>query len=289
MNVCKLFTMALLLLLPTSVCAQRTKKGTRPKTSVKSRQKPKATTVKPQLPTVDLAAELARLSESMVKIEGGKFTMGATEEQNGMEERNEQPTHKVKVGTFYLSRYEVTQALWIAVMKTNPSFFKDVNRPVECVSWDDCQKFIQRLNQLTGKQYRFPTEAEWEYAARGGSKGQKTVFAGDDDPMKVAWFDENSEDSTHVVGLKSPNSLGLYDLSGNVWEWCANEYDLYTKNDVNDTPTDAMSGSGLRSARVIRGGGWNRPFDVCRVSKRDNFGPDMSNFSIGLRLAATEP
>lgn len=289
MNFKNFLFMALLMLIPASMNAQSSKRKARPKTTIKKQQRPrKSTTAQPQLPAVDLAAELQKLEQSMVRVEGGKFTMGATEEQDGLSERNELPTHKVKVGTFYMSKYEVTQALWLAVTSKIPSFFKDLNRPVESVSWDDCQKFLMRLNKLSGKHYRLPTEAEWEYAARGGKKGQKMFFAGDDDVMNVAWFDENSADSTHVVGLKAPNGLGIYDLSGNVWEWCANDYDLYTAKDVDDQPKDAMSDSGLRTAKVIRGGSWNRSFDACRVSKRDNFGPEMSNFSIGLRLVATE-
>ncbi len=289
---------ALMILVPLSVSAQKYKRKARAKTTAKARQKSNANGRKSQLPTVDLAAELQKLSQNMVKIEGGKYVMGATQEQEAEADANESPSHRVKLNTFYMCKYEVTQALWIGVMKQQPSYFKGLDLPIESVSWDDCQKFIKRLNQLTGKHYRMPTEAEWEYAARGGKLTKKQVFSGSNDILNVAWFDENSSDSTHAVGGKQPNELGIYDLSGNVWEWCEDDFAPYTDDNIDLTKSknnahplatsDKAKGSEFRSGKVIRGGSWNRDLGACRTTKRDNYGPEFSNFAIGLRLVATD-
>ena len=290
MKLRNIITIAILLLLPTSINAQKYKQTSRSRTSAKAKTTTKSKTTKPKLPTVDLAAELEKLCQNMVKVEGGKFTMGATGGHELEAETNELPAHKVKIGSFYICRYEVTQALWIGVMKQMPFYFKGLDLPAESVSWDDCQTFIKRLNQLTGKHFRLPTEAEWEYAARGGKQGKDGSFADGDDVLAVAWFDENSNDSTHVVGSKQPNELGFYDFSGNVWEWCEDDYKPYTAKEIDETSktTPLSNGGDLRSCKVIRGGSWNRDLTTCRPTKRDNYGPDFSNFAIGLRLAATE-
>ena len=195
---------------------------------------------------------------------------------------NEKPVHRVIVNDFYMGKTEVTQALWKAVMGNDPSHFKGDNLPVESVSWNDVQEFIVELNRLTGKKYRLPTEAEWEYAAGGGSKN-RTKWAGTDVESLVvnyAWYDSNSGDQTHEVATKFPNSLGLYDMSGNVWEWCNDWYGSYSSNDqVN--PTGASSGSG----RVGRGGSWSNGLSICRVAFRYYNEPGIRSLYLGFRLS----
>ncbi len=224
---------------------------------------------------------------SMVYVEGGTFTMGATSEQGGDADGDEKPAHSVTLSSYHIGQTEVTQELWEAVMGSNPSKFKGSNRPVECVSWDDCQEFLSRLNRITGKRFRLPTEAEWEYAARGGSRSRGYKYSGSDYIYDVAWFVKNSCDKgesspdygTHAVGTKLPNELGLYDMSGNVWEWCSDWYGAYSSAQSN--PTGPSSGSG----RVGRGGGWNYDAGSCRVADRRSTSPDYRNYYLGLRLA----
>ncbi len=219
----------------------------------------------------------------MMYVKGGTFTMGATSEQGSDAWDDEKPTHSVTVSSFYICKYEVTQALWKAVMGSNPSFFKGDNLPVEEVSWDDCQTFIRKLNALTGKNFRLPTEAEWEFAARGGNNSRGYKYAGSNNIGDVAWYDDNSGDKTHVVGTKSPNELGLYDMSGNVWEWCQDWKGSYSS--VSQTnPTGASSGSD----RVLRGGSWDINARLCRSSNRTDFTPGDRNFSSGLRLVLSQ-
>ena len=157
----------------------------------------------------------------MVAVEGGTFTMGATPEQGSYYNKSERPTHQVTVSSFWIGKTEVTQELWIALMGSNPSYFHSSNlQPVEHVSWNDCQEFITKLNEATGKTFRLPTEAEWEFAARGGNKSQGYKFSGSDNDDDVAWYDSNSGGKTHPVASKAPNELGIYDMSGNLFEWC---------------------------------------------------------------------
>ena len=152
----------------------------------------------------------------MVKVEAGTFMMGATSEMENSESW-EQPVHKVTLtNDYYMGKYEVTQALWQVVMGSNPSYFKGDNLPVEVVSWDTCQVFINKLNSMTGRKFRLPTEAEWEYAARGGKKSRGYQYSGSNNISDVAWYNENSESKTHPVGMKLANELGLYDMTGNV-------------------------------------------------------------------------
>ena len=216
----------------------------------------------------------------MKGVQGGEFTMGATPEQGDSTLDDEKPVHRVAVSSFRIGQTEVTQALWKAVMGSNPSSFEGDNLPVDNVSWSDCQEFIGKLNSLTGKDFRLPTEAEWEYAARGGNKSQGYKFSGSNDSDKVAWYDGNSDNTTHEVGTKSPNELGLYDMSGNVWEWCNDWYDDYNPDDQTN-PTGPGSGSN----RVYRGGAWNCYAKGCRVSGRCYFTSDYRVLTLGLRLA----
>jgi len=187
----------------------------------------------------------------MVFVKGGCYQMGDT---FGDGYANEKPVHEVCVNDFYIGKYEVTQGQWQRIMGNNPSYYKNCgdNCPVEQVSWNDIQQFIQRLNNQSGKQYRLPTEAEWEYAARSGGKSEK--YAGGNDVDAVAWYDGNSGRETHPVGQKQPNGLGLYDMSGNVWEWCSDWYgEKYYGQSFRDNPDGPSSGS----YRVLRGGSWN--------------------------------
>ena len=196
---------------------------------------------------------------------------------------DEKPAHEVTLSTFCIGETEVTQALWQAVMGSNPSKFKNgLDLPVENVSWDDCKEFLNKLNSLTGKSFRLPTEAEWEYAARGGNKSEKYKYSGGNKIKDVAWYEGNSKNKTHPVKLKFPNELGLYDMSGNVFEWCEDWHDSdYYKSSPKSNPTGPSSGS----LRVYRGGSWFYRSWCCRVSNRSSFTPDRGYYSLGLRLA----
>ena len=219
----------------------------------------------------------------MMYVKGGTFIMGATSEQGSDAHSDEKPTHRVTLSNFYIGKYEVTQALWEAVMGSNPSNWKGDDLPVECVSWDDCQTFIRKLNALTAKNFRLPTEAEREFAARGGNNSRGYKYAGSNNIGDVAWYDDNSGDKTHVVGTKLPNELGLYDMTGNVLEWCQDWYGSYSG--VSQTnPTGASSGSG----RVLRGGSWLCNAWYCRSSNRSYTTPDFRHYDCGLRLVLSQ-
>ncbi|MBR3373549.1 MAG: SUMF1/EgtB/PvdO family nonheme iron enzyme [Bacteroidaceae bacterium] len=253
---------------------------------------------------------------SMVEVEGGTFEMGSNDGDD-----DEKPVHSVTLSSYYIGQTEVTQALWKAVMGSNPSYFKGDNLPVEQVSWDDCQSFITKLNQLTGERFRLPTEAEWEFAARAGTKtslyynGQDIVINGEYnspnlDPL--AWYGGNcgrnfttsegcdvsngydisdwpdkqysdSKGGTHSVGRKQPNAFGLYDMLGNVWEWCQDWYGDYSSSSQTN-PTGPTSGS----YRVLRGGSWRSYVGFCLSADRDFITPGDRCIDIGLRLVLSE-
>ena len=220
------------------------------------------------------------VSFAMVPVAGGTFTMGATSEQGTNIDSNEKPTHQVTLSSYMIGNTEVTQALWLAVMGSNPSYFRGDNLPVEQVSWDDCQKFITKLNALTGKNFRLPTEAEWEYAARGGNMSQGYKYSGSNEIGDVAWYDNNSGNKTHSVATKAPNELGIYDMSGNLWEWCSDWYGSYSST-AQTNPTGPDSGSN----RIIRGGSWGHDLLDCRVAIRGAIGQTSRSIGFGLRLA----
>ena len=208
----------------------------------------------------------------MVRVDGGSFMMGS---DNGY--KDEKPVHSETVGTFYIGKTEVTQALWTAVMGSNPSYHKGQSLPVEEVSWDDCQEFIDRLNRITGQNFRLPTEAEWEYAARGGNRSRGYEYSGSNNIESVGWHDGNSGNSTHPVGNKLDNELGLYDMSGNVREWTS---DLWS-SDYSSYRNGGSSGS----YRVSRGGSYNYYAKNCRSANRGLNDSSYRYRSLGFRLA----
>ena len=216
----------------------------------------------------------------VVFVEGGTYTMGATAEQGSDAESDEKPTHQVTVSSFYMGKYEVTQAQWEEIMGYNPSFFKGSNLPVECVSYYDAELFCCKLSSLTGRTYRLPTEAEWEYAARGGNQSRGYKYSGSNDVNSVAWYKGNSGETTHAVGTKQANELGLYDMSGNVWEWCSDWIgDYSTLSQTNP------QGPGSGDYRVLRGGSWLYNASHCRVSNRFGATPlFIDEFTFGFRV-----
>ena len=252
----------------------------------------------------DEPSDLRWMSE-MIFIEGGTFRMGS--EANDKEATSrEKPAHAVKLDSFHIAKYPITQALWETVMGNNPSDFKGANRPVENVSWGDIiQAFLPKLNKLTegvrpkGLEYQLPTEAQWEYSARGGKYWNKYPFkyAGSDKLNEVAWYDENSHDETKPVGLKTPNLLGLHDMSGNVWECCRDKrsgsesYDRLIKESKKDPITGALdnpTGVVEGSTRVQRGGSWLSYEQYCRPTS-SYYTPSYSDDYIGFRLALFSP
>ena len=220
------------------------------------------------------------VSFEMVRVEGGTFRMGATSEQGSDAYGDEKPVHSVTLSSYYIGKTEVTQSLWQAVMGSNPSNYKGSDLPVECVSWNDCQEFIQKLNRLTGRNFRLPTEAEWEFACRGGNNSRGYKYSGSNDIDNVAWYWDNSGEKTHPVGTKAPNELGIYDMSGNVWEWCADWYGDYSSG-AQTNPTGPYGGS----LRVGRGGCWFNDVRYCRSSIRVRNFPAYRYYYLGLRLA----
>jgi formylglycine-generating enzyme required for sulfatase activity len=219
----------------------------------------------------------------MVFVPGGQFEMGCTAEQGSDCYDDEKPPHKVTLSDFWIGKYEVTQAQWRAVMGEYPPelYNKGCDQcPVERVSWDDIQEFLKTLNEKTGKNYRLPTEAEWEYAARGGKNSQQFKYAGSNNLDEVGWYTNNSNSNTNPVGQKKPNALGIFDMSGNVWEWCADWYGDYS-SEAQANPKGPAGGSN----RVGRGGGWNYYPQDCRVSNRNHGDPAGRGYFIGFRLA----
>lgn len=229
------------------------------------------------------------VSFKMVAVDGGTFDMGATMEQGYGAYDWEKPVHQVTLSDYFIGQTEVTQELWIAVMGSDPSHYNDNPLlPVDNVSWNDCQTFISKLNEMTGKSFRLPTEAEWEFAARGGNLSEGFRYSGEDDIDLIGWYWGNIPShysgttgyGTQPVATKLPNELGLYDMTGNVWEWCQDWYGSYSPDDQTD-PTGPSWGS----YRIFRGGSWSRSAESCRVSYRNFNYPSSSDDSMGFRLA----
>jgi formylglycine-generating enzyme required for sulfatase activity len=220
------------------------------------------------------------LAIDMIHVDGGLFDMG------GELGDDEKPIHQVRLSPFYLGRYPVTQSIWQAVMGENPSKFKGSNRPVDSISWNDAQKFIEKLSLMTSRDFCLPTEAQWEYAARGGRKSLGFDYSGSNHLKEVVWYAENSYGETKPVGLKFANELGFYDISGNVWEWCADWYDsdyyvACSKEGVVTDPPGPDQGGG----RVLRGGGSFSDAVLCRTTYRIFTRPDYRWSHYGVRLA----
>ena len=215
----------------------------------------------------------------MVSVKGGTFMMGDSSKRGGVAFREEFPVHQVTLSDYYIGETEVTQELWKAVMNYNPSYFKNKDYPVESVTWSEVHQFVNKLNQLTGKKFRLPTEAEWEYAARGGKKGRGFLFAGSDTIDNVVWYDKNSNLKTHPVAQKRANELGLYDMSGNVWEWCEDWYGPYTPN-AQTNPTGPATGVD----RVCRGGSWTSYMRYSQIRFRKDLNPSFKSYEVGFRL-----
>lgn len=230
--------------------------------------------------------QIQKLIDDMVTVESGIFTMGCIPERDGECRENELPAHKVSLRSFQIGKYEVTQAQWRAVMEDNPSYFKNCGGdcPIEKVSWDEVQDFLKKLNQMTGQEFRLPTEAEWEFAARGGNLSKNYKYSGSNDLEEVAWYWENSNQRPHEVGTKKGNGLGLYDMTGNVWEWCDDYYDAgFYETSPESNPKNTTSSS----FRVLRGGSWfNIPY-YCRAAGRVRGYPNDRNDLIGFRCAKT--
>lgn len=212
---------------------------------------------------IDPPSIIQNLQSNMVYVEGGSFMMGGNPMKDEDAFDDEMPAHEVELSPFYIGKYTVTQEEWEYIMGDNPSIFKGEKRPVDNVSWDDCQVFIKKLNEQTGKQFRLPTEAEWEFAARGGNLSCDYKFSGSNIIQDVAWYCENSNAQTHDVGKKMPNEIGLFDMSGNVFEWCQDWYGEYESGAIIN-PSGASSGTYL----INRGGSWNNQAYNCRVSDR---------------------
>ena len=243
-----------------------------------------------------LVFSVGNISFAMVPVEGGTFTMGATLEQGSDADEDEMPAHEVTLTDFYIGETEVTQGLWEAVMGTKIRQQRDkagpawslrgegFNYPMYYINWDECQEFVDRLNaslseQLGEKKFALPTEAQWEYAARGGKKSEGYKCSGSHTAEKVAWYTENSSSYVHPVATKSPNELGIYDMSGNVYEWCQDYYGRYT-----DESQTNPSGVLYSPDRVLRGGGWGSRPSFCRVSARNNNSPAYRGDYLGMRL-----
>ena len=214
--------------------------------------------------------------DQMVFVQGGSFMMGSDDDDD-----DAKPVHQVTLSDFHIGKFHVTQAQWKVIIANNPSFFKGDDLPVEQVSWHDVQEFIKKLNEKTGGKYRLPTEAEWEYAARGGQKSKGYKYSGSDNLGEVAWFYGNSGSKSHQVGKLKPNEIGLFDMSGNVMEWCqdwAAKYQNY--------PVKNPSGRTTGNSRIVRGGSWELyEYDFCRVSDRNAYNwPDCRANDIGFRL-----
>ncbi len=219
------------------------------------------------------------LKINMIAVEGGTYIMGDT---LGEGNDNERPAHKVTLNNFYISDKEITQKQWRKIMGTSPSSVKNMDfLPVDNVSWKDIQEFVAKLNQLTGKKYRLPTEAEWEYAAKGGNKSQGFRFSGSNNLSEVGVYADNSGNIPNTVGRKKPNELGIYDMSGNVWEWVQDQYYDYTE----ETQTNPL-GTGNKTTGISKGGSWSDFSRLCRITIRKGTTFERRSADLGFRIVA---
>jgi len=227
--------------------------------------------------------EVAKAIEAkMVKVDGGTFTMGCFNPQDTECYFWERPRHTVTINTFYVSKFDVTQREWKALMGTTPAGKYCADCPVVNITWFEAEQFIDKLNQISGKNYRLPTEAEWEYTAKGGNKGHGYKYAGSDDANKVAWYDSIISREVHPVGQKAPNELGIFDMSGDVWQWCSDWFnEKYYSNSPSNNPTGPSTATKDRS---LRGGSWWGPRRDCRVANRDKYPPDSKDDDVGFRV-----
>ncbi len=216
------------------------------------------------------------VSFDMVWVEGGTFQMGSDYGYNG-----EQPVHSVTLDGYYIGKYEVTQALWLAVMDNKPSYFEGMNNPVESVSWRDCYQFVLKINQLTGLRFSLPSEAQWEFAARGGNMSKGYTYSGSNRVDSVAWYYDISGDKTHPVGQLLPNELGIYDMSGNVMEWCL---DWHSNSFYSNSPSRNPVNSTPNTERVVRGGSMRFSAESCGVAVRSDLGVNRYSSDLGFRL-----
>lgn len=230
-------------------------------------------------PTAFAQNRIDPLEIEMIYVEGGTFLMGSDDNDESAE-RIEKPRHEVSVSDFYIGKYEVSQRLWENIMGTNPSQIKGDSLPVTNVSWNDVQEFIKKLNKVTKKKYRLPTEAEWEYAARGGRQSQSFAFIGSNNPDSTAWHFDNSDKLPHTVGAKQPNELGIYDMGGNVQEWVNDWYGAYS----NAPQTNPEGPKSSRIGKVIRGGCYLILPKYGRPAWRCVSNPGFRSSSIGFRL-----
>jgi len=227
-------------------------------------------------------AILQNLINNMIFVEGGTFMMGATSEQDSDANGGGKSAHMVKLDSYRIGKYEVTQEEWLAVMESNPSKPQAKMAAVNNISWNDCQEFIRKLHSITGLNFRLPTEAEWEYAARGGNRSNGYMYAGSNILDDVAWnFGNGSDNPSSKVGLKKPNELGLYDMSGNVEEWCQ---DWYDKDYYKNSPTINPYGPSIGSYRVVRGGSIGL-FGSYKIWERDGMLPQARRSVVGFRLS----
>ncbi len=230
----------------------------------------------PKPKNANFTQKVGNTAFDMIYVKGGSFQMGSKDGNS-----DENSIHEVTLSDFYIGKFQVTQKLWQEVMGSNPSYFKGENRPVENVSWDDCQEFIEKLNRKTKQKYRLPSEAEWEFAARGGTKSKGFKYAGSDNVDEVAEYEGNNDKETKPVGGKKPNELGIYDMSGNVWEWCQDKW----HDSYKDAPADGSAWeSGNSSGRVLRGGSWLYDAKICRVAFRSISTPGNRFIYYGFRL-----
>ena len=237
---------------------------------------------------IDLKIKESMLS--LIKVEGGSYIMGATPEQT-KPNSDESPSHQVVLSNYYIGETEVTNDFWEAIMGSNPSLSngtaystsQESDMPITDVSWNDCQKFISRLNSLTGLSFSLPTEAQWEFAARGGNLSKKNIYAGGNNPKDIAWYAKNSDDRVNRVKCKRPNELGIYDMSGNVWEWCEDWYAPYS-GDKSINPHGPQTGR----LKVIRGGCVANKDKFIRITTRNCEAPDSKASALGFRLVLVE-